>query len=75
MQGDTIAYDSLEARPLPKWLTDQRDGLHTWQPPKMEMKNDPSLTLSLIATGTIILLVVAVLTLYILHKNKKKKAS
>lgn len=75
MQGDTIAYDSLQSRPLPKWLTDQRDGLNSWQPPKMEMKEDHSLSYSLLATGTLLLLAVALLTWYILHKNKKNKVS
>ncbi|MBP7503811.1 MAG: hypothetical protein KA780_00080 [Prolixibacteraceae bacterium] len=74
MQGDSISYDSLEARPLPKWLTDQKEGLNTWQPPKMEMKEDHSLSCSLFATGAVLLLLVSFLTVYILHKNKKKKA-
>jgi hypothetical protein len=74
MQEDTVSYDSLEARPLPKWLTDQRDGLNSWQPPKMEMKEDASLTWSIGATGILILLFVTVLTFRILRRNKKKKA-
>lgn len=72
MRQDTIAYDSLEARPLPKWLTDQRDGLNTYQPEKLEMKEDQSIQNSLIFTGVIILLAVVFLTLYFLRKNKKK---
>lgn len=72
MKADTISYDSLEARPLPKWLTDQRDGLNTWQPPKMEMKEDRSLGISLISTGVVILLTIAVLTIIFLRKNKKR---
>ncbi|MDX1285345.1 MAG: hypothetical protein R3182_10040 [Draconibacterium sp.] len=71
MNQDTVGYDSLEARPLPKWLTDQRDGLNTYQPQEMEMKEDHSLQISLISTGVIILLSVIFLTIYFLRKNKK----
>jgi len=69
---DTIRYDSLEARPLPKWLTDQRDGLNTYQPQVAEMKKDNSLQISLISTGAVILLTVAFLTVYLFRKNKKR---
>lgn len=71
MRQDTVAYDSLEARPLPKWLTDQRDGLNTWQPEKLEMKEDHSLQISLISTGIVILITVVILTIYFLRKNKR----
>ncbi len=71
MEQDTITYDSLENRPLPKWLTDQRDGLNKYQPETLEMKEDKSLSVSFIITGAIILLVVTVLTIYILRKNRK----
>ena len=54
MRHDTVRYDSLDARPLPKWLTDQRDGLNTYQPEKLEMKEDNSLQISLISTGIVI---------------------
>ena len=72
MIQDTIRYDSLEERPLPKWLTDQRDGLNTFQPPKMVMKEDRSLEISLISTGVVILLIISFLTVYFLKKNKKR---
>jgi heme/copper-type cytochrome/quinol oxidase subunit 2 len=72
MKQDTITYDSLDYRPLPKWLTDQRDGLNTYQPEIMEMKEDKSLGISFMITGSIILLVVTVLTIYMLRKNKKE---
>jgi hypothetical protein len=71
MRQDTIAYDTLEARPLPKWLTDQRDGLNTYQPQKLEMKEDRSIQISLISTGVVILIAVGFLTVYFLRKNKK----
>ncbi len=71
MTPDTLTYDSLAARPLPKWLTDQRDGLNTIQPAKFVMKEDRSLSISFAITGLIILLTVAILTLYFLRKKKK----
>jgi heme/copper-type cytochrome/quinol oxidase subunit 2 len=73
MDQDSITYDSLDVRPLPKWLTDQRDGLNTVQPARMEMKDDRSLAVSFILTGAIILLAVTVLTVYFLRKKKKKQ--
>ncbi len=72
MEQDTTKYDSLAARPLPKWLTDQRDGLNTYQPLKLELKEDRSLGISFAATGTIIMLTVIFLTIYFLRKNKKR---
>ena len=71
MRQDTVRYDSLEARPLPKWLTDQRDGLNTWQPQELEMKEDHSLQISIISTGIVILITVVILTIYFLRKNKR----
>lgn len=73
MRQDTIGYDSLEARPLPKWLTDQRDGLNTYQPEVREMKEDHSLDISLISTGVVIFLTIVILTIWFLKKNKKRK--
>jgi hypothetical protein len=73
MQTDTVGYDSLEARPLPKWLTDQRDGLNTYQPEILEMKEDRSLEISIALTGILIFITVVFLTILILHKNKKNK--
>jgi hypothetical protein len=72
MVQDTISYDSLASRPLPKWLTDQRDGVNTYQPVKAEMKDDRSLAVSVTVTGIIILLTVALLTIYILRKKKNQ---
>jgi len=70
MVQDSSTYDSLESRPLPRWLTDQRDGLNTVQPVKMEMREDRSLEISFAVTGAIILLAVTVLTVFILRKRK-----
>lgn len=72
MYQDTLSHnDSLEARPLPKWLTDQRDGLNTYQPEIRVMKEDHSLTISMISTGIFIFLAILVLTIYFHLKNKK----
>ena len=71
MEKDTIKYDSLDTRPLPKWLTDQRDGLNTYQPQKLVMKEDRSLQISLISTGVVIIITVVILTFFFLRKNKK----
>jgi hypothetical protein len=71
MVQDTSAYDTLPQRPLPKWLTDQRDGLNTIQPVKMEMKEDKSLNISFALTGAIVLIAITILTIYILRKKKK----
>ena len=71
MEQDTVIYDSLGNRPLPKWLTDQRDGLNKYQPEILEMKEDKSLEISFAVTGTIILLVVIFLTIYVIRKNRK----
>jgi len=71
MEQDTVIYDSLESRPLPKWLTDQRDGLNKYQPEILEMKEDTSLEISFAVTGTIILLIVIFLTIYVIRKNRK----
>jgi len=72
MEQDTIGFDSIDARPLPKWLTDQRDGLNTYQPQKLEMKEDRSLQISLVSTGVGIVITLIILTFFILRKNKRK---
>ncbi len=72
MQNDTISYDSLNNRPLPKWLTDQKEGLNTIQPQKIEMREDNSLKISFIITAFLILLVIAVSTIYVLKKFRNK---
>jgi heme/copper-type cytochrome/quinol oxidase subunit 2 len=72
MQHDTLSYDSLNNRPLPKWLIDQKNGLTTIQPQKIEIKKDNSLKISFIATAIFILLAVVFLTVYFLKKYKSK---
>ncbi len=71
MIQDSTKYDSLNARPLPKWLTDQRDGLNAYQPVRPVMKEDRSLEISLVATGIFILFILGILTIYILKRKKK----
>lgn len=70
-QQDVKATDSLSERPLPKWLTDQRDSLNYWQPVKAEMKDDHYLELTLGTTGLLILLTLIIATRIILRKGKK----
>ena len=72
MQTDTLSYDSLDSRPLPKWLVDQKTGVTTIQPEELVMKEDHSLKISIAVTVIFILLVVALLTLYINRRHKKK---
>jgi len=71
MIQDTASYDSLALRPLPKWLTDQRDGLNTVQPVKLEMKEDSTLAISFAITGAIILIAITLFTIFILRRKRK----
>jgi hypothetical protein len=70
-QQDSLNTDPLADRPLPKWLTDQRDSLNYWQPVKAEMKDDHYLEVTIIATGLVILLTLLVATILVLKKGKK----
>jgi heme/copper-type cytochrome/quinol oxidase subunit 2 len=72
MQTDSLRYDSLNNRPLPKWLIDQKDGLNTIQPQKIEMRQDNSLKISFLITALLILLAVAISTVYIIKKYRNK---
>jgi hypothetical protein len=72
MQPDTISYDTLDARPLPKWLTDQKEGLTTIQPVKLEMREDNSLKYSFIITAFLIILAAVVLTVFFNRKYRNK---
>ncbi|HOO98341.1 MAG TPA: hypothetical protein PLV06_00590 [Bacteroidales bacterium] len=71
MKQDSTLQNTIQERPLPKWLTDQRDGLNQYQPEILEMKEDKSLTFSLAFTGIMILFVVVVLSVYVLRKRRK----
>ena len=70
MQNDTISYDSVAVRPLPKWLTDQKSGVNTLQPRKLSIREDNSLKNSVLATAILILVTVSFLTVYIIRKHK-----
>lgn len=70
MDQDTTQNDSLAGRPLPKWLTDQRDGLNQYQPEIKVMKEDKSLNISFMITGAVILIVVVFLTVLVLRKKR-----
>jgi hypothetical protein len=70
MDQDSVRYDSLDNRPLPKWLTDQNEGLTTYQPPKIIIKEDKSLYVSFGLTTLIIILIVTFLTVTIIKKKK-----
>ena len=77
MQTDTLAYDTLAqdtlySRPLPKWLTDQKEGLTSIQPEKIVMREDNSLKISFVVTGIFILVFVVLLTYYFYKKHKKQ---
>ena len=72
MREDSIVVDSLEIRPLPKWLTDRKEGLTTYKPRQIIIKEDNSLRNSIIVTGLVVVLVVVVLSIYIKGINKRK---
>lgn len=72
MDQDTLNYDTIPERPLPKWLTNQRDGLNTIKPVTKEIREDRSLEVSLLITGFIILLTLFVMTISIVRKNRRK---
>jgi heme/copper-type cytochrome/quinol oxidase subunit 2 len=73
MQTDTLKYDTLNNRPLPKWLIDQKEGLTTIQPQKIEMREDNSLKISFLLTALLILLAVTISTVYIIKKYRNKE--
>lgn len=74
MQKDTLSYDSLDTRPLPKWLIDQKSGVNIYQPEELVMKEDHSLEISFIVTGVFIVLLAIFITLY-MNKKHKNQAS
>ncbi len=71
MNSDSVTYDSIAERPLPKWLIDQKEGLCEIQPKEIVMKENNSLMISFTITGLIILLTVVVLSVYIKKKFKE----
>ena len=73
MQNKMLTSDSVTSRPLPKWLKEQKAGLHTTQGVTKQIKEDHSLSVSLAFTSIFVLLVVTMLTLYIFRKQKNPK--
>jgi len=72
LSNDLVAQDSLDSRPLPKWLVDQKSGLTTIQAEELVMREDNSLKISFFVTGIFILAFVAFLTIYFIRKHKKQ---
>ena len=72
MQTDSLSYDSLDSRPLPQWLVDQKSGVNTVQVEELHMQEDHSLTISFVVTGVFIVLLVAIITLYVNRKHKNQ---
>ncbi|HLP72343.1 MAG TPA: hypothetical protein VK155_05525 [Bacteroidales bacterium] len=72
MEQDSLAADTVPERPLPQWLVRQKEGLNTYTPEKLVMKEDRSIQTSLIITGVFIILVICVLTIYFFRKEQKK---
>lgn len=77
MQPDTLAYDTLsndtlDSRPLPKWLVDQKSGLTTIKAEEIVMREDNSLNISFVVTGIFILVFVTFLTFYFIRKHKNQ---
>ena len=70
MDQDTTQTNSTEKRPLPKWLTDQRDGLNQYKPEIKVMKEDRSLNISFMITGAVILIVVIILTIMVFRRKR-----
>jgi hypothetical protein len=72
LSNDTLSPDTLDHRPLPKWLTDQKEGLTTIQPEKLVMREDHSLRISFVVTAIFLLVLVVSLTIYFVRKQKKQ---
>jgi hypothetical protein len=71
MQEDTITYDSLASRPLPRWLTDRKEGLTLKPVPEMKIRDDRTIDISIALTIGVLLLSVVILTIYIMRKRNK----
>ena len=72
MQDDTIAYDSVNVRPLPAWLTARKEGTTLKPVPEMKIRDDKTIEISIAVTIGILLLSVAVMTIIIRRKQKQK---
>jgi heme/copper-type cytochrome/quinol oxidase subunit 2 len=69
---DSLTYDSAGSRPLPKWLTDQKEGVTLYKPREIVLKEDHSLTISFMLTAGLVLLSVIFVTIRMKRKMKRK---
>jgi hypothetical protein len=69
MQEDTIAYDSLAARPMPGWLTARKEGTAEIASPEMKIRDDRTIDLSVAITFGALLIAVLAVTLYLRRKR------
>ena len=73
MEQDTVRYDSLDNRPLPRWLTDQKAQSLLTQDKEEFIREDPSLYISLGITLFAVLILVLLFTFRILRRKQLKK--
>jgi hypothetical protein len=71
MQEDTIAYDSLNARPLPAWLIARKEGSTLKPEPEMKIRNDKTIDFSIAVTIGFLLLSVLLMTIVVKRKQNK----
>ena len=73
MKQDTIRYDSLDNRPLPRWLTDQKAQSQLLEDKESFIREDHSLYISLGVTIFSVLVLVLLFTFRIIKRKKLKK--
>ncbi len=73
MEQDTIRYDSLEIRPLPKWLTDQKARNELAEKKEQFIQKDNSLNIAMGITVLSTLLLVLLFTFRIIRKKNLRK--
>ena len=65
MQQDSLTYDTTASRPLPKWLTDQKEGITLYKPREVIVKEDHSLVVSFVITGLAVLFLVVFISILV----------
>ena len=73
MEQDAIRVDSLDNRPLPRWLTDQKAQSQLIDDKEEFIRKDSSLSVSLSVTLVLVLLLVSLFTFRILRRKNIKK--
>jgi hypothetical protein len=73
LEQDTSKYDSLEIRPLPKWLTDQKARNMLTEEKEQFIREDNSLNIALGLTLLSTLLFVLLFTYWIIRRKKIKE--